>query len=102
MNKLFVLIVMIFTIPAWATITSGAQNCPNQFEGKVKEVFEPIGASTFFSVNKVVFENERTLRGEASETVTIDVLQNGPFKMELGKEYRVHIRDDRLCWIEEI
>jgi hypothetical protein len=68
----------------------------------VKEVFKPTGASTFFSINKVVFENEKTLKGEASETVTIDVLQNGPFKMEPGKEYRVHTRDDRLCWIEEI
>jgi hypothetical protein len=69
---------------------------------RVKEIIEPAGAISFFSMNKVVFENQRTLKGEVSEKVLIDVLRNGPFKIESDKDYRVQLREGRLCWMEEI
>jgi hypothetical protein len=34
--------------------------------------------------------------------VSLDILQNGPFKVETDKEYRVKLRNGKLCWIEEI
>lgn len=102
MKTVITLIVMILSLPSWATVTVGTQDCPTQFEGKVKEVIEPVGATTFFSKNKVVLENQRTLKGEVDDQVLLDVLQNGPFKVEPGKDYLVQLRNGKLCWMEEI
>lgn len=83
-------------------VTNGASDCPTQFEGRVKDIIAPLGATEFFSANKVVFENQRTLRGEVSNKIILDILQNGPFKIETNKDYRVHLRSGKLCWMEEI
>jgi hypothetical protein len=50
----------------------------------------------------VIFENLQTFKGDVEEQVLVDVLKNGPFKVEPGKEYRVLLRKGRLCWIEQI
>lgn len=102
MKPVITLIVMILSLPSWSTVTVGTQDCPTQFEGKVKEIIEPVGSTSAFSMNKVVLENQRTLKGEVDEQVLLDVLQNGPFKVEPEKEYLVQLREGRLCWIEEI
>lgn len=102
MKTAIFLIALIISVPTWATLTSGAQECPIQFEGKVKQIIEPVGSSGIFSTNKVVFENERTIKGDVDEIVTLDVLQNGPFHLETEKEYRVHVRSGRICSIDEL
>ncbi|MFP5385302.1 MAG: hypothetical protein ACLGHN_04445 [Bacteriovoracia bacterium] len=102
MKRVFTLIVMIFSLPSWATVTVGTSDCPTHFEGRVKEVIEPVGATNFFSANKVVFENQRTLKGEVDDQVLLDILQNGPFKVEKNKDYLVQLREGKLCWMEEI
>jgi hypothetical protein len=102
MKTVITLIVMILSLPSWATVVSGTNDCPTQFEGRVKEIIEPVGPTDIFAMNKVVFENQRTLKGEADEQVLLDVLQNGPFKVEHDKEYRVQLRGGKLCWMEEI
>lgn len=102
MKFVFTMIVMIFSLPSWSTVTAGATDCPIQFEGRVKEIIEPIGSTSFFSTNKVVFDNQKTLKGDVDDQVLLDVLQNGPFKVETEKEYRVQLRDGKLCWMEEI
>lgn len=101
--KVITILMMIFVaIPTWATVTAGAEDCPVQFEGKVKQIIEPVGPTDYFSTNKVVFENQRTLKGEVKEQVLLDMLQNGPFKVEEEKNYSVKLRNGKLCWIEEI
>lgn len=102
MRIVLLLMVISFTQAAWSAVTAGAQDCPEQFEGRVKEIIEPVGATSFFSTNKVVFENLQTVKGEVSDKVLVDILQNGPFKVEADKEYRVLTRRGKLCWIEEI
>jgi hypothetical protein len=102
MKSLFTFIMMIFSLPSWSTVTTGAQNCPVQFEGRVKQIIEPVGPSDIFSMNRVVFENNRTLKGEADDQIQLDILQNGPFLVEADKEYRVQLREGKLCWMEEI
>ncbi len=102
MRIVLLLMVISFTQPAWSTVTAGAKDCPDQFEGRVKEIIEPVGATSFFSTNKVVFENLQTVKGEVSDQVLVDILQNGPFKVEADKDYRVLTRSGKLCWIEEI
>lgn len=102
MKFILILIVMIFSFPSWSSMTVGTESCPVQFEGKVKEIIEPVGALDAFAVNKVIFENHQTLKGEPDDHVFVDILQNGPFKVERDKDYRVQMRGDRLCWIEEI
>ncbi len=85
-----------------ATLTVGVSNCLVQLEARVKEIIEPLGATDIFSTNKVVFENLRTLKGEADEQVVLEVLQNGPFKLAVDKDYRVQLRNGKLCWLEEL
>lgn len=102
MKAVITLIAMIVSLPSWSTVVAGSMECPDHFEGKVKEIIEPIGPSTAFSVNKVVFDNQRTLKGEVDDQVLLSVLQNGPFHVEAEKEYRVQLRNGKLCWMEEI
>lgn len=102
MKAIVTIIVMIISLPSWSTVVAGAADCPLQFEGKVKEIIEPLGPTDIFSMNKVVFENLRTLKGDVEEQVLLDILQNGPFKVQADKEYRVQLRSGKLCWMEEI
>lgn len=93
---------MIFSLPSWSTVVAGATECPDHFEGRVKEIIEPVGPIDIFSMNKVVFENNRTLKGDVGDQPMLDILQNGPFKVETEKDYRVQLRNGKLCWMEEI
>jgi len=102
MKVVLLLLAMIVSLPSWSTVTAGAMDCPDHFEGKVKQIIEPVGASHAFSANQVVFDNERTLKGEVDDQVLLTVLQNGPFHIEAEKEYRVQLRNGKLCWMEEI
>lgn len=102
MKSIITLVVMTLSLPTWSTVVAGAHDCPEQFEGRVKEIIAPVGQVDIFSMNKVVFQNDRTLRGNADETVLVDILQNGPFQVEVDKDYRVQLREGKLCWMEEI
>lgn len=102
MKKYFLVFLMVSSFSAKAVVTVGAQDCPSQFEGRVKEIIEPAGAEGFFSADKVVFENLHTIKGEPGERVVVDILRNGPFEVEADGEYRVFARGGRLCWIEKI
>jgi hypothetical protein len=102
MKTLFLLLTLVISLPSSSTVTVGASDCPIEFEGKVKQIIGPVGASDFFAANKVVLENRRTLRGEVNDQVTIEILQNGPFQIESDKDYRVQLRNGKLCWIEEL
>lgn len=102
MKLVLTLITLMISTVAFGTVTVGAQDCPTQFEGKVKEIIEPVGSSDFFATNKVVIENHQNIKGEADELVLVDVLKNGPFRIETQKDYRVQMRDGKICWIEEI
>jgi hypothetical protein len=102
MYKVITLMVIVFSLPSWATVVAGANECPTQFEGRVKEIIRPVGPSDVFSVDRVVFENDRTLKGEVSEQVVLEVLQNGPYQLEVDRDYRVQVRNGKVCWIEDI
>lgn len=102
MDKFITLIVMIFSLPSWATMVSGTNECPNQFEGRVKEIIRPVGPIDVFSVDRVVFENDRTIKGDVSEQLVLEILQNGPYQLETDRDYRVQVRNGKVCWIEEI
>lgn len=102
MKKVFIVFLLVSSFSAKSVVTVGAQDCPSQFEGRVKEIIEPVGAEDFFSANKVVFENLHTIKGQPGENVLVDILRNGPFKVEADEEYRVFARGEKLCWIEKI
>ena len=102
MARLITLIVMLFSLPSWATLVAGASECPLHFEGRIKEIIRPIGPSEVFSVDHVVFETDRTLKGHVSDQMVLEVLQNGPFQLKVEQEYRVQVRNGKVCWIEEI
>lgn len=102
MKIVLAIVLITISFSTWSTVTVGSEDCPVQFEGRVKEVIEPVGSSGFFDANTVVFENQRTLKGEVKEQVLLEVLQNGPHKVEVEKDYRIHLRNGKLCSIEEI
>ena len=102
LKKIIFMMVIILSGSAQATMTAGEGLCPEEFEGRVKDVIEEVGPDHAFSTQKVIFSNEQTIKGEVGEQVLVDVLKNGPFEIETGKEYRVLLRKGKLCWIEQI
>ncbi|MGE3609068.1 MAG: hypothetical protein AB7I27_05730 [Bacteriovoracaceae bacterium] len=97
-----ILLGMMWLSTVYATVTVGAMDCPSQFRGEVKEVIDSLGPSTSLSTQKIVFKNHQTLKGDVDEQVVIEILENGPFKMEPGEEYEVKLRKGKPCWIEKI
>jgi hypothetical protein len=102
MGKKILTFVFLFPFSVSSTVVMRAVDCPDQFEGRVKAVMEPFGPSHVFSMNKVIFENHRLIKGNVPEQVSLDILQNGPFKFETQKDYRVQLRNGKVCWIEEL
>ena len=102
MGKKYLLLVLIFPFSVWSTVVMKTVDCPDQFEGRVKAIIEPVGPGQVFSMNKVIFINNRLIKGSASDEVSLDIIQNGPFEIEHDKDYRVQLRNGKVCWIEEI
>ena len=98
----WILLILILPQVAMATVTVGNMDCPSQFEGRVNEKIEPVGAQSGFATDTVVFTNNRTIKGEVDEKVFVEVLKNGPFEVEPGEDYHVQLRDGKVCWIEKI
>lgn len=102
MKQWIVGLAFVISFSSHATVTVGAIDCPVKFEGRVSEVIEPVGAVEALSTSNVVIENRHTIKGDVGDQVIFEILQNGPFKIEAGHEYRVQLRNGKLCWIEEI
>lgn len=100
--KVLVLVLGFFSFSAFATVTVANPDCPTQFEGKVKEIIKEVGPEQPLGFQKVIFENHHTLKGDAPSRVLLDVLQNGPFAVESGEDYRVQMKNGKLCWIERL
>jgi hypothetical protein len=101
--KLVIFVAAItMSLPSFATLTVANLDCPTQFEGTVKEIIEPLGPDTGLSTHKVIFENQHTIKGDVAEKVQLDILKNGPFAVEKGNDYRVQLRNGKLCWIEQL
>ena len=98
----WILLILILPQVAMATVTVGNMDCPSQFEGRVSEKIEAMGAQAGFATDKVVFINNRTVKGDVNDKVFVEVLKNGPFDLELGEDYHVQLRDGKVCWIEKI
>lgn len=102
MKTVFLFFTVLSLSPAHATLTVGNLDCPEQFEGKVKEIIKEVGSDRPFATQKVLFENHRTLKGEVKESVQLDILAHGPFEIVPGEDYRVQVRKGKLCWIERL
>lgn len=102
MKLTILLFSLLLSLQAFATVTAGAPDCPTQFEGTVKQIIKEMGPARTMAIQKVIFQNNHTIKGEANEKVLIDILQNGPFKLEQGEDYRVQLRNGKLCWIEQL
>ncbi len=96
--KWLLLLMVVFSLSAFASLTSGGK-CPTEFEGVVKEIIPSVGPSQAFALQRVIFE---TTDGSVDAQKQVDVLQNGGFDIERGKEYHVEMRNGRLCRIEQI
>lgn len=100
--SLLISLILFCISSGWSMVTVQNVDCPVQFEGRVVEILEAPGPVSVFSTNKVVFSIDRSLKGEVSNQVLVDVLQNGPVSIERGEDYRVQLREGRICLIEHI
>lgn len=100
--KVLIIALTIFSPLAFSTVTVDNLDCPTQFEGRVKEVIKSVGPSSPFSTQTVIFQNNRTLKGEVKDQLAVEVLQNGPIQVEEGHDYAVQLRSGRVCQIESI
>lgn len=100
--KKFLSLICLLSLPSFAAVTVTHVDCPVQFEGSVKEVVQELGPERPMGFQKVIFENHHNLKGNAPKQVLLDVLQHGPFSIEPGADYRVQLRDGKLCWIERL
>jgi hypothetical protein len=96
------MLVMFLTTFSFATVTLGKGNCPVQFEGRVEDFIEGVGTSSAFSTHTVIFKNLVTLKGNVKDQVAIEMLEHGPFELERGEDYRIHLRGGHVCWVEKI
>jgi len=99
MGKLiFFFLIMIGN--AFATVKVG--QCPEEFIGRVKSKQDAVISGRTFETEEIIFSNVETLRGEVDEEVILELLKGGPFKLEEGLEYRVQLRNGKLCWLEKV
>jgi hypothetical protein len=97
-----ILVLLLLMDVTFATVSVGKVNCPIQFEGRVEELIKGISAGNTFSTHTVVFKNLLTIKGEVKDQVAIEMLEHGPFELEKGSDYRVQLRQGRVCWIEKL
>lgn len=83
-------------------MVSSDNTCPEHFEGRVQQIINQHHGVDVFKKNKVVFETLRAIRGDVLERVEIEILDNGPFSVELNQDYQVYLRKGKLCWLEKI
>lgn len=98
----FLLSMILLSSYLFATVTIENVDCPVQFEGRVEEIIQGVGATKAFSTQSVVFKNQHTIKGDVGEQIAVEMLEHGPFKIERGEDYRVQLREGRVCWVEEI
>jgi hypothetical protein len=96
-----VMAILVSTL-SFATVTISQVDCPQQFEGSVQEMIKSVGPGSAFETQTVIFKNLATIKGDVPEQVAIEMLAHGPFEMEQGIDYRVQVKNGRICWIEKI
>jgi hypothetical protein len=98
----FILSVLLMASFSFATVTIGKVDCPDQFEGRVKEILDGVSTGSAFSTHMVIFKNLSTIKGKISPQMEIEMLEHGPFELEVGEDYHVQLRNGRVCWVEKI
>ena len=97
-----ILAAFLLSTFSFATVTVGNVDCPVQFEGRVEEIVKSVGSSSAFSTQSVIFKNLSTIKGDIEDQVAVEMLEHGPFEIERGEDYRVQLREGRVCWVERI
>lgn len=97
-----ILAAFLLSTFSFATVTVGNGDCPVQFEGRVEEIVKSVGSSSAFSTQSVIFKNLSTIKGDIEDQVAVEMLEHGPFEIERGEDYRVQLREGRVCWVERI
>ncbi len=97
-----IIVMSLFSYLSLATVTVENVDCPVQFEGRVQEVIKSVGPSSPFAIQTVIFQNNRTIKGNVKSQIPVEILENGPIHVEEGKDYSVQLRSGRVCQIESI
>lgn len=74
--------------------------CPVKFAGTVVEVRE-LSSSQFPKVS-VSIRIDEVLKGSVAETVSFEVLRDGPVKFQAYQKYVVEMNDGYLCQAQNI
>jgi hypothetical protein len=98
----FIMFILVSLPLSFATMVVKGVNCPQEFKGQVKDIIEDLGPGSAFAKQQIIFKNLQTMKGQVGEQLAIDVLKHGPVHFEIGYEYKVQLREGRICWIEQI
>lgn len=100
--RMIILVLFLLSLKAHATVQVPNFECPDQFEGVVTEVVDAFGPESSLSTHKVIFTVDRMIKGDLKEKFIVDVLKYGPFDLEQGAHYEVHLKNGRICSIERL
>jgi hypothetical protein len=101
MKIIFLFLNLIIIPKSWGVLASGALNCPQEFEGRIKDIVS-LPLKGLIKKNQVIFEVSKVIKGEFPSVISIEVIKDGPFQIFSQRDYRVYLRAEKVCWIEEI
>ncbi len=96
----FVIVLILFSFSAFATVRQG--DCPQEFIGELKLKLEGNYNQKGYEIVQYVFKNLETIRGELEDEVIVELLKFGPFKIEESKNYKIQLKNGKICWIEQL
>jgi hypothetical protein len=82
----FVIVLILFSFSAFATVRQG--DCPQEFIGELKLKLEGNYNQKGYEIVQYV--------------VIVELLKFGPFKIEESKNYKIQLKNGKICWIEQL
>jgi len=102
MKALLAIGLIFLSTQGKAAMTVGHADCPQEFEGEIVKIAKFVDDKSSLNLQKVNFRTLASLKGDVKEEIAIEMLEHGPFQVNEGEEYRVQLKDGKLCWIEKI
>lgn len=97
---LLLFIVLTSASSSFATVVYNPQDCPEQFEGVIVEIFDEDVVRKGLLFQKILVRNIKTIKGTIPETKVLEILKGGPFEVEIGKTYFISLRGQNICWLQ--
>lgn len=95
-------ICLLWTGPVWGMALVEKVDCPLQIRATVQDVQPVANSAGSFPMQRVHLGVDELVKGEVENELDVNMLQNGPLSVEVGKQYEIQLRDGRICSLEAI